>query len=95
MIQIFAPDDPLVLNGTYDVYGFKPRERRAYEKKRAAARRNLMSDPLRAPLTALVIEMRHRGVYPTDKYGVAWVDRIAALLREPPDLTPPAPEPPR
>lgn len=32
LIAIFAADDPLVLNGTYDTFGFKPNERRAYEK---------------------------------------------------------------
>src|SRR5215471_14035549 len=30
---IFGPRHPLVRNGTYDVYGFTPKERRAYERK--------------------------------------------------------------
>jgi hypothetical protein len=43
-----------------------------------------MPDSLRVQLTALVTEMRHRGVYSGDKYGVPWVNRIAAILRESP-----------
>ncbi len=32
---IFAPDHPLVLNGTYDVEGYKPGERERLMKARA------------------------------------------------------------
>jgi len=34
---IFAADDPLVLNGTYDVDGYTPKERRALERRERAA----------------------------------------------------------
>jgi len=33
VIQIFEPDDPLVVNGTYDIYGYTPSERRARERR--------------------------------------------------------------
>lgn len=33
MTRIYEPDDPLVLDGTYDIYGFKPAERRALERE--------------------------------------------------------------
>lgn len=35
MMQIFEPDDPLVLNGTYNVYGFTPNEWKARERRLA------------------------------------------------------------
>lgn len=35
MIQIFAADDPLVLNGTYDIFGWKPGEQNRVAKARA------------------------------------------------------------
>jgi hypothetical protein len=35
--QIFADDDPKVLDGTYDIYGFTAKDRRAQAKRRMAA----------------------------------------------------------
>jgi hypothetical protein len=32
-VIIFAADDPLVLNGTYDREGYTPKERRALERR--------------------------------------------------------------
>jgi len=37
MRAVFQPDDPRVLDGTYDIYGFNRRERAAREKRITAA----------------------------------------------------------
>jgi hypothetical protein len=37
-MKIFEPDDPLVVNGTYDVEGYTPKERRAMAKRRRVSK---------------------------------------------------------
>jgi len=51
--QIFEADDPKVLDGTYDVYGYTPKDRRAQVKRMQAAAPDLYA--------ALALYVEHFG----------------------------------